>query len=61
MTTKQTSLDVTGTVDDQSTVTVKVNGSDPMPAVMNGNDFSLTDNAGLRDKHYRGDSHRPCR
>jgi hypothetical protein len=40
--TNQSLLDVTGTMDDQSTVTVKVNGSDPIPAVMNGNNFSLT-------------------
>jgi hypothetical protein len=39
--TKQSPIDVTGTVDDQSTVTIKVNDSDQVPAVMNGNDFSL--------------------
>jgi len=39
--TKQSTIDVTGTVDDQSTVTVKVNDADQVPALMNGNDFSL--------------------
>jgi len=39
--TKQSPIDVTGTVDDQSTVTVKVNDANPLPAQVNGNDFSL--------------------
>jgi hypothetical protein len=39
--TKQSPIDVTGTVDDQSTVAVKVNGANPVSAVMNGNTFSL--------------------
>ncbi len=42
MATKQTPIDVTGTVDDQSTVTVSVNGATPVAAVMNGTDFSLS-------------------
>lgn len=39
--TKQTPLDLTGSVDEQTTVTVKVNTSDPIPAVMDGTNFSL--------------------
>lgn len=42
MNTKQSWIDVTGAVDDQSTVTVKVNAANPMAALMNGNNFSLT-------------------
>lgn len=42
MNTKQSWIDITGTVDDQSTVTVEVNAANPMAALMNGNNFSLT-------------------
>lgn len=40
--TNQSLIDVAGTVYEETTVTVKVNESDPVPAVMNGYNFSLT-------------------
>jgi len=40
--TKQSAIDVTGTVVEQSTVTVKVNDGNPVPALISGNGFSLT-------------------
>jgi hypothetical protein len=42
MNTKQSWIDVTGTVDDQSTVTLEVDAANPMAALMNDNNFSLT-------------------
>jgi len=40
--TKQSTIEVSGTVDESSMVTVKVNDYDPLPAQMNGNNFTLT-------------------
>lgn len=40
--TRLSPVDVTGTVDENSTVNVKINDADPIPAQMNGNSFSLT-------------------
>jgi flagellar hook assembly protein FlgD len=41
MKTKQTPINITGSVDDESRVTVSLNGDSPVPAVMNRTDFSL--------------------
>ncbi|TAN41053.1 MAG: hypothetical protein EPN25_05690 [Nitrospirae bacterium] len=40
--TKQNPMDLSGMVDEQSTVTVRINGADPVPAVLDGNNFSLS-------------------
>ena len=40
--TKQPSVDITGAVDEQSTVVVSINGSDPVPAVMDSIAFTLS-------------------
>lgn len=40
--TRQPAISVTGAVDEKSSVTVKVNEAHPLPALMNGNNFSLT-------------------
>lgn len=40
--TKQTPLEVSGRVDDQATVSVTVNASDPVPVIMTGNSFSFS-------------------
>jgi large repetitive protein len=41
MNTKQPSIDVAGTVDEQSTVMIEIDAADQMAALMNGNNFSL--------------------
>ena len=41
MKTRQLPVDLSGIVDEQSTVTVKINGSLPVPALMAGSNFSL--------------------
>ncbi len=41
MKTKTAQIELTGTVDEQSTVMVSVNGYSPVPAVMDGNSFRL--------------------
>ncbi len=40
--TNQAAVNVTGTVDEASTVSIKVNDSTPLAALMDGNNFSLT-------------------
>ncbi len=40
--TKQTPVELAGSVDEQSTVTVKINGADALPVQMDGNNFSLS-------------------